>query len=155
MMDTCHLCGRDMASVVGGAANVTSTGQPWCGCGKEKKMPERQDGATVDTPNVYYDINDLPMSDEHRRIVLCWFARKIWVILEESSGKPYYYGKSYDPLYLEDNTAHSYVFELEDGGRHHAFRDLAHLEQMLVNEAIGRIKAQLPEQEARHDERAG
>ena len=106
----------------------------------------------TETPNVYININDLPLSDEQRRIVLCWFARKIWVILEESSIQPDYYSKSYDPLYLEDNTAHSYVFELEDGGRHHTFRDLEHLEKMLVNEAIGRIKMRSPGQEDRHDE---
>ena len=82
------------------------------------------------------NINDLPLNDEQKKFVLEWFAYKLWEIIEEGGGDPEYYGKSYDPLTIEGNIAHSYVFDLEDGGRHHEFRDFRHLEEMLVNEGV-------------------
>ena len=91
------------------------------------------------TTNKFFTIDDLPLSDEQKRQVLEWFARKLWTLLEEGSGERDYYCKSYDPLVIEGNVAHSYVFDLEDGGRHHPFRDLAHLEKMLVDEGIRAI----------------
>ncbi len=94
-----------------------------------------------DGTNQFFTINDLPLTEDQKCRVLEWFARKLWVLLEESSGSPHYYGKSYDPLVVENNTAHSYVFDLEDGGRHHAFYDLEHLEKMLLDEGIRRIGA--------------
>lgn len=90
--------------------------------------------------NNFFTIDDLPLSYEDKCAVLEWFARKLWILLEEGSGDPYYYGKSYDPLVIEDGVAHSYVFNFEDGGRHHVYDDLAHLERMLMNEGISRIK---------------
>jgi len=84
-------------------------------------------------------IDDLPLDESQKRRVLEWFARKLWIILEEASGEPDYCGKSYDPLTIDGNVAHSYVFDFEDGGRHHRFKDLQHLERMLVQEAIKRI----------------
>lgn len=91
--------------------------------------------------NVFFeDIEDLPFSDEAKRMILEWFAYKLWVLLEEGSGEPDYYCKAYDPLIIEGNIAHSYVFDLEGGGRHHPFKDLKHLEKMLMNESISRIQ---------------
>jgi 3-dehydroquinate synthetase len=94
----------------------------------------------VTTSNNYFTIDDLPLSRQDKEIVLAWFARKLWVLLEEGSGDPDYYHKSYDPLSIEGNTAHSYVFSLRDGGRHHNFETLEDLEKMLIDEGITRIK---------------
>lgn len=95
--------------------------------------------------NNFYSIDDLTLSHYQKIQILEWFARKLWVLLEEGSGEPDYYGKGYDPLKIEGNTAHSYVFSLEDGGRHHQFRDLEHLEKMLMKEGIGAIKSMISE----------
>ena len=92
--------------------------------------------------NDIYDINDLDFTEEQKAQVLVWFARKMYVLIEEGSSEPDYYGKSYDPLTIDmDNKiGHSYVFDLEDGGRHHSFKNLEHLEKMLMDEGIKRIK---------------
>ena len=91
-------------------------------------------------------IDDLPLSQEQKKHVLEWFAYKLWIILEEGSGHPDYYCKSYDPLTINNNIAHSYVFDFNDGGRHHPFKDLAHLEEMLVKEGIRRIQEMIKEE---------
>jgi len=54
-------------------------------------------------------------------------------------------GKVYDPLTIEGKTAHSYVFDLEDGGRHHKFKNLGHLREMILKETIENIKNILKE----------
>jgi hypothetical protein len=51
------------------------------------------------------------------------------------------------PLTIEGDVALSYVFDLADGGRRHPFRDLAHLEQMLIAECAGQLKWHPPEDE--------
>ena len=94
-----------------------------------------------DGTNQFFHIDDLPFSKGEKRMVLEWFARKLWVLLEEGSGESDYYGKMYDPLVIEGRTAHSYVFDFEDGGRHHPFKSLAHLEKMLMDEGVKRINA--------------
>jgi hypothetical protein len=88
-------------------------------------------------------LSETSFTDAQKSIILEWYAWKIWHALEEGSGEPEYYCKSYDPMEIElsEKTAHSYVFDLEDGGRHHPFRDLEHLEQMMDAELIKRIKA--------------
>ena len=88
----------------------------------------------------YYNLDDLPLSEPQKECVLEWFARKLWIMLEEGSEEPDYYCKSYDPLRIEGKEAHSYVFSLGDGGRHHDFKNLAHLEKMLVEEGISSVK---------------
>lgn len=88
----------------------------------------------------YYSIDDLPLTEEQKMMVLVWFARKLWILIEEGSGDPEYYCKSYDPLSFWDGKAHSYVFDLEDGGRHHEYGSLEHLENMLMSEGINEIK---------------
>lgn len=95
--------------------------------------------------NRFFSLDDLPFNDDEKVLVLEWFARKLWVILEEGSGDSDYYGKIYDPLVidLEEREAHSYVFELGDGGRHHSFETLAELEMRLEQEGIERIKEML------------
>lgn len=93
--------------------------------------------------NEYFTIDDLPFSDEQKKIILEWFARKLWVLQVEGIAQDGdYYGKSYDPLVidLEEKVAHSYVFSMEDSGRHHSFRDLAHIEKMLMDEFLEELK---------------
>ena len=90
--------------------------------------------------NTFFSIDDLSLTREEKCNVLEWFARKLWVLLEEGSNEPEWHHKSYDPLTIEGGIAHSYVFDLEDGGRHHAFKNLAHLERMLTDEGIRRIR---------------
>ncbi len=100
--------------------------------------------------NTMHTIDDLPLSEYEKRFVLEWFARKLWVLLQEGSGEKDYGGKRYDPLLIEDgNIAFSYVFDLEDGGRKHTFRDAAHLEQMLMNEGVAEIQRFI--EEAKHE----
>ena len=90
--------------------------------------------------NNIFSINDIDVSEEIKKNILEWFARKLWILLEEGSGEPDYYHKSYDPLTIEGNTAHSYVFGFRDGGRHHPFKNLSELEEMLMEEGINSNK---------------
>ena len=84
--------------------------------------------------NPYRTIDDLPLSPEQKKCVLEWFA---WKITEVASAKNLFVGmKHYDPLMIDDEEAHSYVFDFEDGGRHHKYRDLKHLEKMLMEELL-------------------
>ena len=91
---------------------------------------EREENFT----NPYRCIDDLPLSSEQKKCVLEWFA---WKIVEVASAKDLFIGmKHYDPLMIDDEEAHSYVFDFEDGGRHHQYRDLKHLEKMLLEELL-------------------
>lgn len=92
----------------------------------------------IEVMNDYDCIDDLPFTSEQKMMVLAWFARKLWAIDVEALGNDYC-GKVYDPLSFWEGEAHSYVFDLEDGGRHHKYDSLGHLEAMLVNEIIGEI----------------
>ena len=92
--------------------------------------------------NTYYTIKDLPIDSKQKEMVLEYLARKLWDIqlaLDIQDG----HCKSYDPLCIEGDTAHSYVFDLEDGGRHHTFRDYEHLEKMLMDETIRTLKFEI------------
>lgn len=93
--------------------------------------------------NKFYSINDFDwLSDDAKKCILEYLARKLWIILEETSGEPDYYGKSYDPLVIDrdENLAYSYVFQLETGGRTHPFSSLKELEDMMMKELINEIK---------------
>ena len=85
--------------------------------------------------------NETYLTHEQKEKVLEWFAKKLWVLLEEGSGESDYYGKSYDPLEINGNIAHSYVFDLRDGGRQHPFKNLEELEIMLMEYGIKQISA--------------
>jgi len=50
------------------------------------------------------------------------------------------YCKFYDPLLIEDDKCHSYVFDLGDDGRHHPYKNLREIEDRLFNEVVKRIK---------------
>lgn len=70
----------------------------------------------------------------------------IWEMLEDGQlGLGHH--KMYDPLTIEGKVAHSYVFDLEDGGRHHSFKDLWHLRDAILWETVERIKQLVKENE--------
>jgi hypothetical protein len=73
---------------------------------------------------------------------LVWLAQKYYKLLL-AIGAQLGHRKSYDPLTIEydgdKKIAHSYVFDFEDGGRHHPFRDLEQLEEMLDVEIVRQI----------------
>ena len=85
--------------------------------------------ASDDGYNPFNTINDLPLTKDQKEMVLEWFAQKIWFTLDEPG-----HCKTYDPLIIEGNVAHSYIFNLNTGGRHHEFDSLEHLEELLCNE---------------------
>lgn len=74
-------------------------------------------------------LDELPFTDDQKEMVLEWFAQKIWGGLHGRG-----HCKSYDPLIIEGYTAHSYIFNFEDGGRHHDFQSLTDLEKLLEKE---------------------
>lgn len=82
--------------------------------------------------NQFATIDDLPLDQDQKEMVLEWFAQKIWRTFEDD-----FHCKRYDPLIIDGVTAHSYVFNFEDGGRHHPFKSLKHLEEMLIEEMKG------------------
>lgn len=51
--------------------------------------------------------------------------------------------KSYDPLEIEDGIAHTYVFDLEDGGRHHPITSNGDLVRQMFEETVQRIQDSL------------
>jgi len=88
--------------------------------------------------NIYNDwwtIDDLPFTEEQKKIVLEWFARRIQNILRIFDPEWGAHCKSYDPLIVEDE-AFSYVFDLQNGGRQHPYESLQQLENRLEMEAV-------------------
>lgn len=90
----------------------------------------------------YWTIKNLPLTDQQKECVLEYLARRYWQLLLDTNIQDGH-SKSYDPLLIEGDTAHSYVYDMEDGGRHHSFKDYAHLEEMLYDETLGQIKYEL------------
>lgn len=91
--------------------------------------------------NIFHDIEQLDLSDEQKQQVLEYLANKYWKLLLDL-GVQDGHCKSYDPLVIEGKTAHTYVFDLEDGGRHHTFKDYKDLERMLDEEILGELKGE-------------
>ena len=89
--------------------------------------------------NTNKTIDDLPLSELQKRCVLEWFAWKMWELLIEL-GIEDGYGKSYDPLLIDDKKCHSYIFDLGDGGRHHDYETLREVEEKLMNEVVVVVK---------------
>ena len=89
--------------------------------------------------NEFYDIDTLPLKNFQKEMVLEYLAQKLWRILIRTDILESHC-KSYDPLLIEGTIAHSYVFDMKDGGRHHGFKDYKDLETMLMDETINHIK---------------
>lgn len=92
--------------------------------------------------NQFYDIDQLPFTEHQKAIVLEYLAQKLWKTLIKV-GIMESYCKSYDPLLIDGNIAHSYVFDMKDGGRHHSFKDYKDLEQMLIDNTADLINEAL------------
>ena len=89
--------------------------------------------------NTNRTIENLPLSELQKRCVLEWLAWKMWELLIEL-GIEDGYSKPYDPLLIEDDECHSYIFELGDGGRHHSYRTLGEIEEKLMKEVVVVVK---------------
>ena len=57
------------------------------------------------------------------------YAMAIQSIMAELTGENSC-AKSYDPIQIDDDTIHSYAFDLKDGGRHHPLSDYNSLEEI-------------------------
>ena len=97
------------------------------------------DRIVVHISKKYKTIDDLPLKDTQKRYVLEWLAWKFYNLLLKL-GIEDRYCKFYDPLLIEDDRCHSYVFDLDDGGRHHPYKNLREIEDKLFNEVVKRIK---------------
>jgi hypothetical protein len=90
-------------------------------------------------------LSQIDLNPSQRAAVLEWFAFRVWVGAQEGTGCREYHSKSYDPLTIDlrtdgGGTAHSYVFDFHDGGRHHHFDSLDNLEDWLFEELIGEFE---------------
>lgn len=88
---------------------------------------------------------DLNLNPAQQKEVVEWLAYQYRLILLGLNVADSVGYKTYDPLTIEGNVAHSYVFDLEDGGRHHEFTDYDSLVDSLTNEVIRDIFDELPE----------
>jgi len=102
--------------------------------------------------NEWYTIDDLPLTEEQKAIVLEWFAMKIKEILRIFDPEWGDHCKSYDPLVITDSVAHSYLFDFKDGGRHHPFKLLTQLERWLAEEAVKEMLPYILDREWWNDE---
>ena len=100
----------------------------------DKEIAKHRGGTST-----YKTIDDLPLSELQKRCVLEWLAWKAWNVLIEL-GIEDGYGKSYDPLVIEADKCHSYIFDLGDGGRHHDYGTLREIEEKLMKEVVEEIK---------------
>ncbi len=98
-----------------------------------EKVDKKAKEFRKDYDSKYKDLSEMPLTREQRKAVLEHIAMLFWRILNDNE---YSFGhcKSYDPLTIAEGEAHSYVFDMEDGGRHHGFKNLDHLEKMIVND---------------------
>lgn len=93
--------------------------------------------------NPFDSIDTLPLTPAQKECALEWLAWKLSRIFEGITGEQHRFNnKSYDPLVIKDDTAHSYAFDLWDGGRHHQFESFAQLEARMIEEIINRLKEQ-------------
>lgn len=95
--------------------------------------------------NEYYNIDDLPFEVTDKEKVLEYLAHQLYSIIIKFNDY-YEHHKSYDPLTIEDNIAHSYTFDLENGGRHHKIKSLEWLEKTMVAETESIIRKTLAEE---------
>jgi len=82
-------------------------------------------------------IDDLPLLEIQKRYVLRWLAWKFYDVLLKlkiENG----YCKPYDPLTIEDNKYHTYIFGGK--GRHFEYKTLREIEEKLVNEMVKILK---------------
>ena len=84
--------------------------------------------------NKQYQIrNGRVLTEKEYEVYLEGLAEGIWRTAVEL-GDGDYHSKTYDPLFIEGKTAHSYVFDFNDGGRHHEIESLDQLYTLLLEE---------------------
>ena len=90
-------------------------------------------------------IDDLPLNEAQKACVLEWIAQKLQQTKLARECDVWQMGKSYDPLdiKLENKTAHSYVMEMSDGGRHHKYNKMSEIEDAIFNEFFGDLEQTL------------
>ena len=86
-------------------------------------------------------VDNIQVADEVKAQILellAWHLWRVKVRLGTEDGSC----KSYDPLHvdLEEKEAHTYVFDLWDGGRHHPYESLQQLEQGLEDNTVEEIQ---------------
>ena len=82
-------------------------------------------------------IDDYPLTEPQKELAMMYALKLIQRVYGDQLWLDWWgHQKSYDPLVIVhgENKAHSYLMDLEDGGRHHPYRDLKHLEGMIVDE---------------------
>ena len=67
-----------------------------------------------------------------------FYVQGMWDLYKELGGSED--GKIYDPLTIKGKTAHSYILNLADGGRHHRFESLEKLADDSLKEFAQMIK---------------
>lgn len=85
-------------------------------------------------------IDDLPLSELQKASVLEWVAQKLGQTKVARDEDIWTYGKSYDPLYITGNVAHSYVIDMHDGGRHHNFKEMKEVEAAIFGEFFATLE---------------
>jgi hypothetical protein len=80
------------------------------------------------------NIDALPLTELQKACVLEWLAQKLRQTPFAQKYDIWQYGKSYDPLLFDGQTAYSYVMNMSDGGRHHAFSNMAEVEGYIFTE---------------------
>ena len=73
-----------------------------------------------------------------------FYVQGLWDLYRELGGESHC--KMYDPLTIIGKTAHSYVLDLDDGGRHHPFTNLEELRRKALKEFAEKIKYELAEE---------
>lgn len=87
-------------------------------------------------------ISELPLTNKQKEVVLEYLAYKIWKEIELRVFKFDGGHKNYDPLTIDGNEAHSYVFGMDDDGRHHDYENLDDLEGQLIETIKGHLRTE-------------
>jgi hypothetical protein len=68
------------------------------------------------------------------------FCAGVYMAWQDSTDKDYYQ-KMYDPMTIDEDKkiAHSYVFDLNDGGRHHSYESLEQVCRDALKQAVACI----------------
>ena len=88
--------------------------------------------------NYPYEVRDLTDIDTSAAIFIEGYATALADIMRKLSGESPC-SKSYDPMMIEGMTAHSYAFDMKDGGRHHdlsLYEDVGEIMDTLLKEAV-------------------
>lgn len=80
--------------------------------------------------------------EQHQKDYLAGYAMAVQEMMYMLTGDNTC-AKSYDPIDFDENTIHSYAFNLKDGGRHHTLSDYISVEEitnLMLKEGVQWIK---------------